>query len=216
MPWILNSRGLALAAAAVVIAACQTAGPKETPVSADMPVIEAPMEYPEGTVIHAITNGEPTSRELIAKEGTRETWRRDNGCTFTRDSQYDRVFSPSIAWRDCNSTGTIRIREKQGGLWPMQVGMTVSYDAVGDTQGGGSNWSADYDCEVAGTARIEVAAGAFDTYRVECRTPWRRMTAYVAPGVRRIVHFQQEPTRANSNSPRMTWQFVRVEPPPSS
>jgi hypothetical protein len=199
-----------------LFAACQTAGPEEMPVSGDLPVIEAPAEYPEGTVIHAIVDGERSTQELIAKEGTRETWRRDDGCTFTRDSRYDRVFSPAVSWQDCNSTGTIRIREKEGGLWPMQVGVTVSYDAVGNTQGGGSNWSADYDCEVTGTARIEVAAGTLDTYKVECRTPWRRMTSYVAPGLRQTVYFRQAPTRANSNSPNMTWQFVRVETPPSS
>jgi len=205
-----------LFAAAFALSACQTTGLEETPVTAEMPVIEGPAEYPAGTVIYAVQNGEPFQQELIEKDGSLEVWRDVGGCTWTRDARYDRIFSPSVSWETCGGAGEIRIRSKDGNLWPMQVGQTVSYDAVGYTRGGEGGWVADYDCEVVDAVRIETAAGAFDTYKVECETPWRRMTSYVAPALKDTVYLYERPTRADSAVSPAIWQFLRAETPSSS
>jgi len=57
-------------------------------------------------------------------------------------------------------------------LWPLQVGNTANYSETGiwsDKDGAETNYQSLWSCEVAGTERVSVMAGEFDTWEIVCQ-----------------------------------------------
>lgn len=191
---------------------CQTAEIEENAVEDSLSPAAAPRPDPVGTVYHVITNGEQKKEQMIAQEGTMHTFQADDGCQWTEDFDRDPVFAPEVSWRDCTSTGKIDVSSKSGGMWPLKLGSSVNFKATGTSSTSTSSWPADFKCEAVDSVRITVAAGTFDTYKVECKTPWRAKTMYYAPSIERVVRSSQHP-RNGSHASRYESELVSVELP---
>lgn len=169
-----------------------------------------------GTVWHGIggeTGNVPTRWELISVNEDKYIFRDSSGCTWTLTSAYDDsyLFTNSIQWENCGSTdGNRRIKGMEGGLWPLEVGKTVKYKALGHS---GGTWGASWQCEVTDEVGIKVEAGKFDTYKVVCESPWKREVHYYSPELESNVRYLRKPTNTGSSVSRADWQLKRIEHP---
>src|SRR3546814_11912451 len=54
-------------------------------------------------------------------------------------------------------------------LFPLQEGKVIAYGVRGSSENAPAGWQDEHRCMVAGYEPIEVKAGRFDTYRVDCQ-----------------------------------------------
>src|SRR3546814_13280173 len=54
-------------------------------------------------------------------------------------------------------------------LFPLQEGKVIAYGVRGSSENAPAGWQDEHRCMVAGYEPIEVQAGPFDTYRVDCQ-----------------------------------------------
>lgn len=179
----------------------------------------APQPEPEavGTVWHGRggeDGDEITRTELISVEGDEYTFEETSGCRWTSTSAYGGYRSTlPIQWKNCGSAGKRNIKGKEGSLWPMEVGKVVEYEATGrTTTSAGGRWDANWRCEVVDEVRIEVEAGAFDTYKVVCESKWMREIDYYAPRIETSVRSVKRP-KGDSAASGHNWQLTRIERP---
>ena len=103
-------------------------------------------------------------------------------------------------------------------LWPLRVGNVAGYTERGSWREKGgpektyrTNWS----CNVAGTERVSVMAGEFDTYAIECakksdRRTWELKTWSYAPAV---GHYVLVTSRYTYDRPSQRQELLAVIPP---
>ncbi len=129
---------------------------------------------------------------VIGVEGDRVSWRSDRG-----DEQvtgHDPLL-PALEWKNPTQGGGRRtISDVKGSLFPLRVGnrmtftsevesWTTSQGAARDLQTWRYNWS----CSISGEETVEVQAGNFATYKVQCgRYKPTELVFYYAP---RIGHY---------------------------
>jgi hypothetical protein len=115
---------------------------------------------------YRFSDGNTESVVTIDRDTVR--WRGSGGTYVTsRD-----VLLPQLAWTNGSAQGERRIAAASPLLFPLRPGKSVVFSAMRTVQGsaGGTpgtvreNWQ----CDVSGTARLATAAGAFDTWRVDC------------------------------------------------
>lgn len=197
-----------------LVGGCQTAQVEEAIVENSLPPAAAPKLDPVGTVTYGLDNGEEVQTKVIAQEGNLRTYQRNNGCKWTKDLDIDVAFGPAVNWENCGSNGSRKVSSTNGSIWPLEVGSSFSINATGTSSTSSSSWDANYGCKTVDQARITVAAGTFDTYKIKCSTPWQSQTIYYAPSVERVVKEIQYP-KSGSNVSRYDWEFVRAEAPSS-
>lgn len=79
--------------------------------------------------------------------------------------------------------------------FPLEVGRRWRKKYTGDSMIEGIQWRGDVSCEVADFADVDVAAGRFKAYRIECRDRWKvadvessvTSTTWYAPEVEGVV-----------------------------
>jgi hypothetical protein len=79
--------------------------------------------------------------------------------------------------------------------FPLEVGRRWRRKYVGDSMIEGIQWRGDVSCEVADFADVDVAAGRFKAYRIECRDHWKvadvassvTSTTWYAPEVAGVI-----------------------------
>lgn len=218
------STSIAVMSAAMTLQGCANMGPPDAASAVDElelseSLAPAPRRDPpiEGTVWHGI-GGEhgnvPTRWELVGVDANEYTFEDSGGCVWTLTSKYDGtyLFTDSIEWKDCSSTdGFRKIKGKEGTLWPLEVGNTVEYEATGHS---GGKWDGNWRCEVTDEVRVQVEAGAFDTYKVVCGSLWKTEVHYYAPEIESNVRYVRTPKNQSSVT-RADWQLKRIERPDS-
>lgn len=192
-----------------VIGGCETAPPvEEMTVESALEPAPKPQPAPVGTKVVGLYNDGPSKMEKVSIDGSLHTYESlINGCRWTEDAELGLVFAPSVRWENCNGSTGKRNLVRDGNIWPLEVGAEVSYTGTGVTS---QTWSADTKCEVVDTVRVTVEAGTFDTYKVECSSPWRSTTKYYAPSVQSNVLTSQR-RKGESSASNYDWELVRIE-----
>ena len=120
-------------------------------------------------------------------------------------------YLPVLSWRDCSgSTGSHKMEKRSGGLFPLAVGNTESWQFTGRNEKG-NTWSGMRSCKVAGTANVTVPAGNFDTYHVICRERSARYDYWFAPEIGSNVISSKAPLPGKKSS-RYHRELIRLEP----
>lgn len=79
--------------------------------------------------------------------------------------------------------------------FPLEVGRSWRRKYTGDSMIEGVQWRGDVSCEVADFTDVDVAAGRFKAYRIECRDRWKvadvessvTSTTWYAPAVEGVI-----------------------------
>ena len=199
----------ALAAAAMTMAltGCQGLGVSEEAV-VTTPL--APMEKPVVTAGDKLYWLQDGSKELtssvVAVDGEMMTGQTSEGCQWTSLSW---GFAPGTEWSGCApfTDGKQKISGVDGGLWPLEVGKSVSYTFTGSNESGDS-WTGTRRCNVEATARIKTVTGEHDTYKVVCKDRWTDRVWYVSPALEAAVYFERYRKTRNE---RMKQELIKVE-----
>lgn len=207
---------LAAIAATGFLAACQTAGGgfeglKAAIRSVDLAYVETrsggpalpPAPLPEYGVGDAFAFDNNRVHSVAALSGARITW--DAGADF-RYATLSNFVLPRLSWSWTRADGTTASGmaapdAPPDALWPLRVGNRTTYSSTEtyrEADGKASSRRQWWKCWVAGTERVEVPAGRFDTYEIVCDGHnsgyWsQRSRWFYAPAaghyVRRILDF---------------------------
>jgi hypothetical protein len=165
---------------ALTIAGC-TAAPQSSrsnPASEPLPV------YRQGTTF---VYSDGTWETVAAVAANVVTWKDYRGYTATGTPDF--THRP-VYYETHTRTGTRTFKPREDlivmgnpTLWPLSAGKRASYTEVGtwtEKQDGSQNsYSNTWSCEVAGTERVAVAAGEFETWKIICTR-----SSVFAPGAR--------------------------------
>ncbi len=110
---------------------------------------------------------------VVSIEGERVYWRSDRGDEHV--TGHDPLM-PALEWKFVGEGGGRRqFSDIKGSLFPLKKGNLLTYtssvenwtvkDGVREQP---QSWQYNWSCNVAGTERMEVPAGSFDTYKVVC------------------------------------------------
>ena len=151
----------------------------------------APAPLPRYRVGQRFTFSDGSTQTVAAVEPGRVTWRDHKG----RRSK--RALSFVEHWATARN---MRIVEGTGALWPLDVGRfdRLRVQRVGKATDGGKTRKRiqEHACLVMGSERITVAAGTFDSFRVECKRYSRKRIAerriwHYAPAINHYVRFER-------------------------
>lgn len=186
---------LAIGALAGLVGCAQ--GPAPGPVVAQSPVA-APLQ-------EAAFTPPPVGRQM--------TWQLEDGGQLTStvtavdagsySSRNDRgeeatdvtPFIATVAWSLQNAVGRAEVEGDPRSLFPLRVGNSAEWTRRGTDNG--QPFLSRTRCTVADTVRVEVPAGAFDTFKIACiagsdlRDPSARTTFYYAPEVAAVVRYHR-------------------------
>lgn len=117
-----------------------------------------------------------TWETVIAASPEAITWsnHRNNVASGPADFTYRRT-----EWETPNRRGTRQFGPRQDliansdtSLWPLRTGNALSYSETGsymDKDGTETSYQTEWSCDVAGTERVAVMAGEFDTWKIVCK-----------------------------------------------
>jgi len=127
-------------------------------------------------------NGVRQTEKVVAARGDRVRWALASGAKWTTSS--NAMFNTS-RWSGTKNFGKGRQRFVgwSRSLFPLRVGRSVRYRAVGGSSQDPKKWTLKWTCTVPSEERVTVVAGSFDTYRVICHRPGQTRTYYYAPKV---------------------------------
>lgn len=175
----------------LLLAAC-TSGetPDKSPDEAAGFGLEAPGRY---TVGDSFTFDNPTlTWTVVAVENEKVYWRSDRG-----DEQvtgHDPLL-PAVEWKNPDQGGGRRtISDMKGALFPLKVGNRMTFTSAVEnwttTEGKADRpqtWRTNWSCNIASQERVDVQAGSFDTFKINCgRYKPTELVFYYAP---RIGHY---------------------------
>ncbi len=153
-------------------------------------------------------DGKEVVWETVKLNGSIAEFHGPGGCKVVLDLS---SYSPALSWRDCSgSTGSRKIEKRAGGLFPLAVGNTESWQFTGRNSKG-KTWSNMRSCKVAGTANVTVPAGNFDAYHVVCRENSARYDYWFAPELGFTVISSKAPLPGKKSS-RYRRELIRIEP----
>ena len=129
--------------------------------------------YNEGTTF---IYSDGTWETVAANSPDKVTWRDHRGYLSSGPADFTRR---RTEWQSKTRQGTRQFGPRKDlwvkyktSLWPLQIGNVASYSETGvwQRQGEPENfYRANWSCEVAGTERIAVMAGEFDTWKIVCK-----------------------------------------------
>jgi len=127
-------------------------------------------------------NGVQQTENVVAVHGDRVGWALANGAKWTTSSTA--MFNTS-RWSGTKNFGKghQRFVGWSRSLFPLRVGRSVRYRAVGRSTQDPKKWTLKWTCTVPSQERVTVVAGSFDTFRVICHRPGQTRTYYYAPKV---------------------------------
>ena len=216
---------LPAAALALALAGCKTEGGPEAPAkvqkaaqtpAAKVATAPAKAELPAGVRRPSAVgdkgvwkqDGKEVVWETVKLNGSIAEFHGPGGCKVVLDLS---SYSPAWSWRDSSgSTGSRKIEKHAGGLFPLAVGNTESWQFTGRNSKG-KTWSNMRSCKVAGTANVTVPAGNFDAYHVVCRENSARYDYWFAPELGFTVISSKAPLPGKKSS-RYRRELIRIEP----
>ena len=185
--WIDMLRGVAAPACHLICLLVPLAGCVQTlpiPLKASAPV-------PEYGVGDTYRFSDGTTESVIAMDHDTVRW-RSNGGTHTTSRE---VLLPRLAWTSASTRGDRRIASALPLLFPLEPGKRAAFSATRTVRPipGRTSVSVheDWQCDVAGTARVTTQAGVFDTWRVDCSMTEQQGTTS-GPEVRRRFYYAPE------------------------
>ncbi len=145
----------------------------------------APLYAPGDTFVYD-DGGTVTTERVVSKSPDRVVWTNDSGLIWTKDPN---VVTPPLMWSDDPELGRGRqtIIGSPNQLFPLQEGNVIAYSVRGSSENAPAGWQDEHRCVVAGQEAVEVKAGRYDTFRVDCQRKDYRDTYFYAPTVQNYV-----------------------------
>jgi 17 kDa outer membrane surface antigen len=159
-------RSLLHASCAVVLSVLAACGGGHREASAPMALQSAPL--PMYSAGDSYSFGDGTVDTVVGAANDAVRWRNATGAHFVTSRD---VMLPPLAWADVAEHGQ-RSYAGPEPLFPLRLGSAASFTAVVTEQAGRGgpdmrrqeNWQ----CQVGAADRLHLAAGSFDTVRVDC------------------------------------------------
>lgn len=145
----------------------------------------APIYSPGDTFVYD-DGGTVTTERVVSTSPDRVVWTNDGGLIWTKDTA---VVTPPLMWSDDPELGRGRqtIIGSPHQLFPLQEGNVVAYSVRGSSENAPAGWQDEHRCAVAGQETVEVRAGRFDSFRVDCQRKDYRDIYYYSPTVQNYV-----------------------------
>lgn len=136
--------------------------PAETLAPAPAPV------YAAGDRFVYDDNGLITEEQVVSTAPDRVVWTNDSGLIWTKDTN---LVTPQLSWSAHPELGRGRqtIIGSPDQLFPLREGNVIAYTVRGSSETVPAGWQDEHRCVVAGQQDVAVKAGAFTTYRIDCR-----------------------------------------------
>ncbi len=161
-----------------------------TPPAQGMAPAPAPIYSPGDSFVFD-DGGTVTTERVVSTSPDRVVWTNDSGLIWTKDSA---VVTPPLMWSDDPELG--RGRQTLIGsphqLFPLQEGNVIAYSVRGSSENAPAGWQDEHRCVVAGQQSVEVKAGRFDTFRIDCQRKDYRDTFFYSPTVQNYVLRERE------------------------
>jgi len=145
----------------------------------------APIYSPGDSFVYD-DNGTVTTERVVSTSPDRVVWTNDKGLIWTKDTA---VVTPPLMWSDDPELGRGRqtIIGSPHQLFPLQEGNVIAYSVRGSSENAPAGWQDEHRCVVAGQEAVEVKAGRFDTFRIDCQRKDYRDTYFYSPTVQNYV-----------------------------
>lgn len=161
-----------------------------------MPSSQPTIEFPKGPALPAaalpefvvgesFTYNDGQSETVIAVRGDAVTWRSDQGVIRTRSRSF---FLPVLSWQNSARRSQTVMTGDVRKMWPLKTGVSYRFDErqIAEDNDGTNNreYKRSWQCTVKGTEQVNVPAGSYDTYRIECyrytyeSSFWRQTRVY--------------------------------------
>lgn len=160
-------------------------GSGSSPAAHGLAPAPAPIYSPGDTFVYD-DSGTVTTERVVSTSPDRVVWTNDQGLIWTKDTA---VVTPPLMWSDDPELG--RGRQTLIGsphqLFPLQEGNVIAYSVRGSSENAPAGWQDEHRCVVAGQEAVEVKAGRFDTFRIDCQRKDYRDTYFYSPSVQNYV-----------------------------
>ncbi len=178
---------------------------KDSKASTKLAPMPQPPLPPVGRQAYNLWNGKELVWTITEAGPEKVSGEGSDGCKY---SSIPGFFARAIAWTDCDGyTGTRTISDRKGDIWPLQKGRKFSYKTTGKDAKSGDTWKRSYKCKVD-ERRIKVAAGEFDTYRVECSSSKDIVRWWVSPELGERVAGERK--RRGGGGGGYEWELVKI------
>lgn len=150
-----------------------------------LPPAPAPI-YAAGDTFVYSENGQPTREQVVSVAPDRVVWTNDSGLIWTKDTA---VVTPQLRWSSHPELGrgqqTIIGSPEQ--LFPLQEGNVIAYSVRGSAENAPAGWQEEHRCVVSNQEEVEVPAGTYTTFRIDCQRKDFLDTYFYSPVVQNYV-----------------------------
>lgn len=150
-----------------------------------LPPAPAPI-YAAGDTFVFTENGQPTREQVVSVAPDRVVWTNDSGLIWTKDTA---VVTPQLRWSSHPELGrgqqTIIGSPEQ--LFPLQEGNVIAYSVRGSAENAPAGWQEEHRCAVSAQEDVEVPAGTYTTFRIDCQRKDFLDTYFYSPVVQNYV-----------------------------
>lgn len=163
---------LFLAIATVLLSGCSSVGSIGDGLGGSTPdnrLAPAPAPiYAAGDTFVYTENGQPTREQVVSVAPDRVVWTNDSGLIWTKDTA---LVTPQLRWSSHPELGrgqqTIIGSPEQ--LFPLQEGNVIAYSVRGSAENAPAGWQEEHRCVVSGQEDVQVPAGTYTTFRIDCQ-----------------------------------------------
>lgn len=163
---------LILAFASALLAGCSSVGSIGDSLGGNTPddrLAPAPAPiYAAGDTFVYTENGQPTREQVVSVAPDRVVWTNDSGLIWTKDAA---LVTPQLRWSSHPELGrgqqTIIGSPEQ--LFPLQEGNVIAYSVRGSAENAPAGWQEEHRCVVSGQEDVQVPAGTYTTFRIDCQ-----------------------------------------------
>ena len=132
-----------------------------------LPPAPAPI-YAAGDTFVYTENGQPTREQVVSVAPDRVVWTNDSGLIWTKDTA---LVTPQLRWSSHPELGrgqqTIIGSPEQ--IFPLQEGNVIAYSVRGSAENAPAGWQEEHRCVVSGQEDVQVPAGTYTTFRIDCQ-----------------------------------------------
>ena len=151
----------------------------------ELPPAPKPIYAPGDTYVFN-DDGLIVQEEVVSVSPDRVVWRNDSGLIWTTGTD---VVTPPLAWSSDPELGRGRqsVIGDPSTLFPLRGGNVVAFGVRGSSEVVPTGWQDENRCVVAGQETVEVSAGRFTTFRIDCERKDYVSRIYYAPVVQNYV-----------------------------
>ncbi len=155
------------------------------PPSDRLPPAPAPVYAPGDSFVYN-DNGLTTQEQVVSVAPDRVVWTNDSGLIWTKDTA---LVTPQLRWSSHPELGRGQqsITGSPDQLFPLREGNIVAYSVRGSSENLPEGWQEEHRCVVSGQEDVEVPAGLFTTFRIDCQRKDFLDTYYYSPTVQNFV-----------------------------